>query len=94
MKPSTKDIVSQVTGFLMAMLLFLGTINVKFEWFTEASISAFGLVLGAFAALAINMYTIYKNHYGFTKKAKKQKKVLEHQEAAEKRARNLAGIKE
>ncbi|MCY9198920.1 SPP1 phage holin family protein [Bacillus atrophaeus] len=66
------DIVKQITGFLTAVLLFLGTLNVKFDWFTEDSISAFGVVISAGILLAFNLYTIYKNHYGFTKKAKAQ----------------------
>lgn len=70
------DVVKQFVGFLMAILLFLGTINVKYEWFTEASINAFGFVVAAAIALVYNLYSIYKNHYGFTKKAKQQKRVL------------------
>ncbi len=72
-----KEVVSQVTGFLTAIMLFLGTINIKFEWFTEDSISAFGLVLSAGILLGVTLYTIYKNHFGFTEKAKKQKAFLE-----------------
>jgi hypothetical protein len=77
MKDHTKDVVAQVTGFLMAILLFLGTVNIHFDWFTEKSISAFGLLLGAAIALGINLYTIYQNHYGFTDKAKKEKSMID-----------------
>lgn len=72
-----KDIVMQVTGFLMAIMLFLGTINIKFNWLTEESISSFGIVLSAGIALFVTLYSIYKNHYGFTDKAKEQKEFLE-----------------
>jgi protein-S-isoprenylcysteine O-methyltransferase Ste14 len=74
-----KDIVKQLVGFLMAVLLFLGTINIKFDWFTEASINAFGFVVAAAIALGINLWTIYKNHYGFTARAKAQKSALKRQ---------------
>ncbi|MDM5208411.1 phage holin [Cytobacillus kochii] len=72
-----KDVVAQVVGFLSAIMMFLGTLNVKFEWLTAESIDAFGIVLTAGIALGITLYTIYKNHFGFTKKAKQQKAWLE-----------------
>lgn len=72
-----KDTVSQVLGFLSAVMLFLGTLNIKFDWLTESTISAFGVVLSAGILLVVNMYTVYKNHYSLTKKAKKQKEVLD-----------------
>lgn len=71
-----KDLVKQITGWLMAVLLFLGTINVKFEWFTVESINAFEVVMVASIPLIGVVVTIYKNHYGITKKAKEQKEVL------------------
>jgi hypothetical protein len=77
MSDHVKDVVSQIVGFLSAIFLFLGTVNIKYEWFTEASISAFGLVLSAGMFLAVNLYTIYKNHYGFTEKAKKEKSMID-----------------
>ncbi|POD46298.1 hypothetical protein BKM15_26005 [Pseudomonas syringae pv. syringae] len=72
-----KDIVSQITGFLTAILLFLGTLNMEFAWFTEQSINAFGLVVSAGILLGVNILTIYRNHYGFSEKAKEQKRELE-----------------
>lgn len=68
----TKDIVILVTGFLSAVLLFLGTINVYVEWFTADSINAFGVVLGAGIALGGALYAVYKNTYAVTRKARKQ----------------------
>lgn len=67
------DVVKQIVGFLSAIMLFLGTLNIEFQWLTDASISAFGVVLSAGIFLSVNLYTIYKNHYGFTDKAKQQK---------------------
>lgn len=71
------DIVKQIVGFLTAIMLFLGTLNIEFQWLTQDSINAFGVVVSAGILLAINLRTIYKNHYGFTEKAKKQKEFLE-----------------
>lgn len=72
-----KDIVILVTGFLSTLLLFLGTINVYFEWFTMDSINAFGALLGAGLALGGALYAVYKNTYAVTRKSRKQAKVLE-----------------
>lgn len=71
-----KDIAKQITGFLTAIFLFLGTINVKFDWFTLTSINAFEVVVLAGIPLGYTIYAIYKNHFGFTKKAKEQKVYL------------------
>ena len=71
-----KDIAKQITGFLTALFLFLGTINVKFEWFTLDSINALEVVIVAAIPLGYTLYVIYKNHFGFTNKAKEQKEVL------------------
>lgn len=73
----TKDIVILVTGFLSTLLLFLGTINVYFEWFTMDSINAFGALLGAGIALAGALYAVYKNTYAMSEKSREQAKVLE-----------------
>ncbi|MFE4119951.1 phage holin [Priestia sp. YIM B13486] len=71
-----KDVAKQITGFLTALFLFLGTINVKFEWFTLDSINAFEVVIVAAIPLVYTFYRIYQNHYGTTEKAKEQKEVL------------------
>ena len=67
-----QDIAKQITGFLTALLLFLGTINIKYEWLNADSINALELLLIAGGLLVYNIYRIYRNHYGFT--ALKQKK--------------------
>jgi len=70
-----KDIYTLLGGFLTALLFFLGTIGIKFDWFTVESINAFVVVVGALAALIINLYAVWKNTH-VSKKAKKQKETL------------------
>lgn len=65
-----------VTGVLSSLLMFLGTINIKYDWFTAESISAFSVLLGALLLLGFNLYSVWKNTY-ITKKGKKQLDVLE-----------------
>lgn len=72
-----KESVRLITGILSALLLFLGTISVQFDWLTEESIGAFGTLLGAVLALGFALYGIFKNHYTLTKKRKEQLEVLE-----------------
>lgn len=71
-----KSWVTLITGVLSSLLLFLGAINVKYDWFTTESISAFGVLLGALMLLGFNLYSVWKNTY-VTKKGKKQLDVLE-----------------
>ncbi|USK56586.1 SPP1 phage holin family protein [Cytobacillus solani] len=73
-----KDIFTLLGGFLTAVLLFLGTIGISFDWFTQESINAFVIMVGAFVALVINLYAIWKNTYT-SKKAQLQKKALQAQ---------------
>ena len=63
-------------GFLSAVLLFLGTLNVEFKWFNTGSIDAFVAVLIASVPFIIVMYGVYKNSYLLTDKAKKQENEL------------------
>ena len=70
-----KDIATLIGGFLTALLLFLGTVGISFDWFTQESINAFVVLIGAAIALAINFYAVWKNTY-VSKKAKLQKKAL------------------
>lgn len=73
-----KDIFTLLGGFLTAVLLFLGTIGVTFNWFTMDSINAFVAVVTAGTALGVNFYAVWKNTY-VSKKAQEQKKELEKQ---------------
>jgi SPP1 family holin len=70
-----KDIFTLLGGFLTAVLLFLGTIGIKVDWFTQESIDAFVFMVAAFVALVINLYAVWKNTF-VSKKAKKQKEAL------------------
>lgn len=71
-----KQYIGLFGGLLSAILLFLGTLNIKFEWFNEASISAFEGVLIAAVPFALLIYGVYKNSYIVTKKAKRQEEEL------------------
>lgn len=71
-----KQYVALFGGWLSAILLFLGTINVKFEWFTVSSIDAFVVVLGASVPFVIAGYGVWKNTYLVRKKAKEQENLL------------------
>lgn len=73
-----KDVFTLLGGFLTALLLFLGTVGISFEWFTKESIDAFVLVVSAFVALLVNVYAVWKNTYT-SKKAQLQKKALQAQ---------------
>lgn len=71
-----KQYVALFGGWLSAILLFLGTLNVTFDWFNQESIDAFVVVLGASIPFVIAMYGIHKNTYRLTDKAKKQEELL------------------
>lgn len=71
-----KDIVILVTAALSATMLFLGTVGIAFDWFSEESINAFGVLLGAVIALSIALFGIYKNTYAITGKARRQDEEL------------------
>ncbi|MGF2617723.1 PTS mannose transporter subunit IID [Rossellomorea vietnamensis] len=71
-----KDIFTLVGGFLSAMLLFLGSIDVSFDWFTQTSIDAFVILLAAAVALGLNLYAIWRNTF-VSKEAQLQKKALQ-----------------
>lgn len=63
MSQKTEDVVKQVVTALSALMLFLGTVGITFDWFTLDSINAFGVFLGAFILLCITLYGIYMNTY-------------------------------
>lgn len=70
MKKKWKDISILVVGFLTATMGFLATLNIKFEWLTETSISAFGAFFVALAMLATGVYATWKNTHVKDKKRK------------------------
>ncbi|WP_318616431.1 phage holin [Sporosarcina sp. YIM B06819] len=71
-----KQYVALFGGWLSALLLYLGTLNVKFEWFDQDSITALETLLMATIPFAVAMYGVYKNSYRLSKKAKEQEETL------------------
>ena len=71
-----KQHVALFGGWLSAVLLFLGTLNVKFEWFNQESIDAFVVVLIASVPFILIIYGVWKNTYLVRKRAKEQERVL------------------
>jgi Co/Zn/Cd efflux system component len=72
-----KDVFTLLGGFLTSILLFLGTIGISLDWFTQTSIDAFVLMISAAAALVINLYAVWKNTNVIEKlKIKKQRRDL------------------
>lgn len=74
-----KQYVALFGGWLSAVLLFLGTLNVSFEWFNQNSIDAFVVVLGASIPFVLVMYGVWKNTYLVKKNAKEQEELLKRQ---------------
>lgn len=66
-------------GWLSAVLLFLGTLNVKFEWFNQDSIDAFIAVLVAGVPFILLLYAVFKNSYIIKKRARAQEETLKRQ---------------
>ncbi|MGM0776901.1 MAG: phage holin [Bacillota bacterium] len=73
-----KDIATLLGGFLTALLFFLSTVGIAFDWFTEESINAFVVLVSAAIAFSVNLYAVWKNTYA-SKKAQLQKKALQAQ---------------
>ncbi|MYL50246.1 PTS mannose transporter subunit IID [Halobacillus litoralis] len=76
MKDEIKEVATLFGGFLTAIMGFLATLNIKYVWLTEASISALVTVIIAGGMLAVGIYAAWKNTY-VSKKAKKQKEELQ-----------------
>lgn len=70
-----KGTVILIVGFLQALMGFLATLNVKFEWLTDASVSAFGILITAGIMLIVGVYAVWKNTFT-GKKAQEQNKEL------------------
>ncbi|MGY3718815.1 phage holin, partial [Sutcliffiella cohnii] len=73
-----KDVITLLGGFLTALLMFLGTVGISFDWFNEESINAFVLLISSLVALVVNLYAVWKNTYT-SKNAQLQKKALQAQ---------------
>lgn len=76
MDDKLKQYIGLFGGLLSAVLLFLGTLNVQFDWFNVDSIDAFIAVLIAAIPFILIIYGVYKNSYLLTDKAKKQEREL------------------
>ena len=72
MNDNIKQFTALIGGFLGALLLFLGTVGISFGWFTQDSIDAFVVLLGAGLSLGFTLYGVYKNSYKLSPKARKQ----------------------
>ncbi|MFD2208548.1 phage holin [Virgibacillus halophilus] len=70
-----KGIVILVVGFLQALMGFLATLNIRFEWLSNESINAFGVLLTAFIMLVAGVYAVWKNTFT-GKKAQRQNEEL------------------
>lgn len=71
-----KQYIALFGGLLSAVLLFLGTLGVQFDWFTEDSIGAFTNVLIAAVPFILVIYGVWKNSYIVTKQACEQEQYL------------------
>lgn len=76
MSDKLKQYIALFGGLLSAVLLFLQTLGLVFNWFNQDSIDAFINVLLAAVPFIVVMYGVYKNSYIVTKQAKAQEKEL------------------
>lgn len=74
-KDKNKGLAIMISGFLFALMGFLSTLNIEFEWLSEASINSFTILLVAGAQLVITLYATWKNTFT-GKKAQKQNREL------------------
>ncbi|MGX9134063.1 phage holin [Rummeliibacillus sp. JY-2-4R] len=72
-----KQYIALFGGLLSAILLFLQTLGLYFNWFNQDSIDAFVNVLMAAIPFVIVLYGVWKNTYVVTKKARNQEKELQ-----------------
>ena len=62
-KAKIKGLVILLVGFLQAFMGFLATLNIKYDWLTDASISAFGILVTAGALLVAGLVAVWKNTF-------------------------------
>lgn len=74
-KEAQKGMVSQFIGALSAALPVLAILGISLDWFNQQFIDALNVFLLALVPLAINLFTIWKNHYT-GKHAKAQNAIL------------------
>lgn len=71
-----KQYIALFGGLLSAVLLFLGTLGVQIDWFTEDSNGTFTNVLIAAVPFILVIYGVWKNSYIVTKQACEQEQYL------------------
>lgn len=71
-----KQYIALFGGLLSAVLLFLGTLGVQIDWFTEDSIGTLTNVLIAAVPFILVIYGVWKNSYIVTKQACEQEQYL------------------
>lgn len=71
-----KQYIALFGGLLGALLLFLQSIDVHWNWLNENSIDAFTNLLIAGVPFLLVAYGVYKNTYVLTRKAKEQEAEL------------------
>ncbi len=74
-KEAKKDLAKQIAGVLSALIPVLTILGINLEWLTEEFVQQFYVLMVAVAALAYNVYAIYKNHFS-GKHAQKQNEEL------------------
>lgn len=77
-KEAKKDLAKQIAGVLSALIPVLTILGINFEWLTEDFVQQFYVLLVAIAALAYNLYAIYKNHFS-GRKAQEQNAKLKQE---------------
>lgn len=71
-----KQYIGLFGGLLSAVLLFLQTLGLYFNWFNQESIDAFVNVLLAAVPFMVVLYGIWKNSYIVSKQAREQEELL------------------
>lgn len=87
MTQKVKDLVTQITTMLSALLLFFGTVGIRYDWFNLDSINAFGVLLTALILLGATLWGIYTNTF-YQWKAFRIAKEKEQQRLKEDREKN------
>lgn len=75
MKDKIKQIATLTGGFLTALMAFLATLNVEYQWLTTESIGALESLIVAGGLLVVGAIGTWGNTY-VSKKGKEQEKAL------------------
>jgi drug/metabolite transporter (DMT)-like permease len=76
MPDKLKQVIALLGGFLGALLLFLRSVGISFDWFNEDTIGTFISLITACAAFLLACYGVYKNSYLLSDRAKLQEEIL------------------